>query len=228
MSVDDRLTRDAPDASELDLDAVFAQIDATPPSRLDALRALGTPARRAALLVWLAAVGVLVVFGQELRPLDGALVAWVAVLALGGAWAVSAALRPLHRPPPAAPWLPAALVAALAVVIAISGVLPGMPETPEPAWPIHLGCWRATTLAAILAAIGGALVERGGGAAAWRASALAFGAGAAAFAFQTLACPVVDPVHVGFAHASAGLWVAAAWAAVRLLRASFGGQRRAP
>lgn len=228
MSVDDRLTRDAARARGLDLDEVFAQIDATPPSRLGRLRALVTPVRRGLLVGYLGTVGVLLVAGQELRALDAVLVAWVTGLAAVGVGVMSVALRPLHRPPLARPWAPAALAAAVAVAVALGEVLPGMPVTPEPAWPIHFGCWRATTIVAVVAVIGGALLERDGATAAWRSAALAFGAGVVAFAAQTLVCPVVDPAHVGLAHASSGALVALAWAAVRAVRGWIGGQSRIP
>jgi hypothetical protein len=226
VSVDDRLRDDVGPAQELDLDAVFAAIDATSSGPLDRLRSASTPVRAAVALGWMCAVSLLVVAWLGPRELDTPVMLGALALLLPGAVVAIHVLRPLHRAPLRLPALGAALMFGLTVLLTFGGLLPGMPVTPEPSAPIHLHCGLWTLVVSGGLVLGILAVERGGGSAPWRLAGAAFAVGAAAFGVQTLICPVVDPVHLATAHAAGGVAVWPVLLAARaLLRASSGTRR---
>lgn len=215
------LGADADRAKQLDVDALFAAIDLDAGGPARPLRDAGSGVRRGVVLGVAALAGATSIVAQlgRARSWDALLLAEAALIALLATAGLGAALRPMALPPLAHPWRPGVALAALTAVLVVGGVLPGLPVTPHPAWSTHWACGTHTTAVAMAVGLVAGAAERGQVRADWRWFALAAASGLVAFASQMLVCPVVDPVHLALAHASAGLPVAAFWWVARPRRA---------
>jgi hypothetical protein len=227
-AADPRVRADVPGALQLDVDALFERVAAETvdkrASALERMRQWSTGRRRLALGAALLVVGLLMLTKQGLRPdlgEHGSLLGPpLAVLLGAAALGLGRALRPMHLPPVAMPWLVPALLVSACVLSVLLGAWPGMPITPEPAQLVHLGCGLATGLASASVATGAWALDRGAGLAAWRVATASAAAALAAFVLQTLVCPVVELEHMVLGHTGPGLLVIGIALVIRALRAS--------
>lgn len=194
-----------------ELDALFGRLEAeisAPPSLRARAAALSTPARSAAAVGITLAVGALMVAVQGLRPDLGAapwrLALAVALLSVAGVRGLLHALRPMHRSPPNTRWLTVLRLVVIGLLFSLVGLMPGMTEPPDPVLPVHLHCLAATLIGGMAVSLGVLAFDRGYGAARWRLGVAGAAAGLAAFAFQSLCCPLVELTHLVVSHASAG------------------------
>lgn len=221
---DKRVDRDAVRARGADVETLFEEVlkvTLEEPAPRYALPRLSTGLRRALLLALFAlfAAGSLLVQGlrPDLIPSAAALVLPLSLTALAAIVSATSALRAMHRPPERAPWLINAALVATILLAALTS-WPGIPATPEPSLPIHVGCAIASGLASGILSLVVLSLERADRAAPWRVARAAGAAALAAFVLQILVCPVIEPMHLFAAHTLPGLLFAAALPALALLR----------
>lgn len=188
-----------------DLNTLWATIDAEVerPGWREPMVSASTPVRMAMGLAGVLGVGVLLVAVQGLRgDLDGE--GWLRFGLVGGALMLVGAflaLWPLRSrasaPSPLWPLIPAGW----AVVLGFTLLAPWPGMTGVPA-AMHLYCFGATSLGAVLATAWLALWEQSTRPVPQRIGLVAAGAGIAAFVFQSLFCPGVDLVHLLVGHAA--------------------------
>jgi hypothetical protein len=226
--IDPRVQADVPGAQKLDMDALFARVAAETvdkrPAWLEQVRQWPTSWRRLAMGAVLLVLALAMLGLQGLRPDLGehGTLLWPSLAVLLGAatLGLGRALRPLHLPPLPMPWLLPALLVSAVVISALGGLWPGLPVTPEPAAFIHLRCGLATALASGLVAVSAWALDRGAGLAAWRVATASAAGALAAFALQTLVCPVVELEHEVLGHAGPGLLLLGLALLIRAVRAS--------
>lgn len=221
---DSRVEADAVRARGADVETLFEEVlkvTLEEPTPRYALPRLSTGLRKTLLLALFAAfsAGSLLVQGlrPDLIPSASALALPLSLTALAAIVSASSALRAMHRPPERAPWL---INGALLATILLSALVswPGMPATPEPSMPIHVGCAVASGLASGILALVALSLDRAQHASPWRVARASGAAALAAFVLQILACPVVEPAHLIGAHTLPGLLVALTLPALALLR----------